>query len=373
MTRTYYLRTAALLSVCAITLAGCAPSKPISRTSEVVRGLTVAQVREAEIPDVVDATGTLQAKESAILSSQMVGRVTSVAVHEGDSVHAGELLVSLDATEAHSEVARAQANVVSSQHEVELAQTEANLANSTLARYQILRDRKSVSPQEFDEIQRKAQAASARTESAQAQLASVTAASTGSRTIADYAHIRAPFAGVVTARRVDPGTLATLGMPLLEVEKAGSLQLNVTVDESLLQTIQKSMTIPVVVADLPQPNIQGRIAEIDPAADPASRTFLVKIDLPISAGLRSGMSGTAKISTKDRSALLIPAAAIVTHGSIHGAWVLDNAGLASLRYVTLGAQHGDAVEVLSGMSTGETVVLSPADRELGGRKIEASR
>jgi RND family efflux transporter MFP subunit len=177
----------------------------------------------------------------------------------------------------------------------------------------------------------------------------------------------------VTVRRVDPGTLATLGMPLLEVEKAGSLQLNVTVDESLLQTIQKSMTIPVVVADLPQPNIQGRIAEIDPAADPASRTFLVKIDLPISAGLRSGMSGTAKISTKDRSALLIPAAAIVTHGSIHGAWVLDNAGLASLRYVTLGAQHGDAVEVLSGMSTGETVVLSPADRELGGRKIEASR
>jgi multidrug efflux pump subunit AcrA (membrane-fusion protein) len=79
MTRTYYLRTAALLSVCAITLAGCAPSKPISRTSEVVRGLTVAQVREAEIPDVVDATGTLQAKESAILSSQMVGRTACLS------------------------------------------------------------------------------------------------------------------------------------------------------------------------------------------------------------------------------------------------------------------------------------------------------
>ena len=373
MTRTDYRNTIAAASLFTLLLAGCSPSKPVEHTTEVINGLSVAQVRQTNIPGAVTTTGTVQAKESATLAAQTTGQVVSVAVHQGDPVRAGELLVSLNATEARSEVARAEANVSSSQHELELAQTDAALANSTLARYQILRDRKSVSPQEFDEIQQKAKEASARVESAKAQLVSQQAASAGSATMADYSHIRAPFSGVVTARRVDPGALATPGMPLLEIEKSGSLQMDIPIDESILASIHKGMPISVDVPDLPQPNIQGKVAEIDPAADPASRTFLVKIDLPVASGLRSGMSGTAQIPSKEQSALLVPSAAIVTHGSVHGAWVVDSSGIASMRYVTLGATHGNDVEVLSGMSAGETVVLSPADRELGGRKIEVSQ
>ncbi|MBW4037339.1 MAG: efflux RND transporter periplasmic adaptor subunit [Acidobacteria bacterium] len=363
----------ATVSLSAALLLGCSSPAPVAHTPQVVTGLSVAQVHQASIPGTVSITGTVQARESATLAAQTTGQVLNVAIHEGDHVRAGQLLVTLNAAEAHSEVVRSQANVTASQHELALAQTDANLANSTLARYQILRDRKSVSPQEFDEIQQKAQETAARVEAAKAQLAAQQAAAVGSSTMADYAHIRAPFSGVVTARRVDPGALATPGMPLLQLEKSGTLQMDIPVDQSLIASIHTGQPIAVTIPNLPHPGLHANVAAIDPAADPASRTFLVKLDLPATPGLRSGISGTALLPSTAQPALLIPTAAIVTHGSIHGAWVVDTSGIASMRYITLGATHATDTEVLSGMSPGETVVLSPADRELGGRKIEAAQ
>jgi multidrug efflux pump subunit AcrA (membrane-fusion protein) len=111
------------------------------------------------------------------------------------------------------------------------------------------------------------------------------------------------------------------------------------------------------------------VADIVPAADPATHSFLIKVALPAMAGLRSGMYGTAAIATGTRNALLLPAAAVVAHGSFHSVWVVDEKQIASLRYVTLGAARGDSVEALSGIGAGETVVLSPADRELAGVRV----
>lgn len=373
MKTNYKRSTLVLASFCAALLTGCTSPAPVRHTPEIVRGLSVAHAREATIAGTVSITGTVEAKESATLAAQTAGQVVSVNVHEGDHVRAGQLLVSLDASEANSEVNRAQANVSASRHELELAQTDAALADSTLKRYEILRDRKSVSPQEFDEVQQKAQEASARVDAAKAQLASVQAASAGSTTLAGYSKIRAPFDGVVTARRVDPGALATPGMPLLQIEKTGGLRMEIPVDESIVGSIHRGMSIAIHIQHLSQQDVEGKVAEINPAADPASRTFLVKLDLPMISGLRSGVSGTAEIASGEQTVLLIPATAVVTHGSVHGAWVVNSSGIASLRYITLGATHGQDVEVLSGMSAGETVVISPEDRELGGRKIEVAQ
>jgi RND family efflux transporter MFP subunit len=359
-----------LLSAATLALAGCTSKSPEPVAPSVVTGLAVAQTHLEQMPNTMDAIGTVHAKESAVLSAQVMGRVTSVAVHEGDSVRAGQTLVALDNAQARSDVERSRAAVASSEQEVQVAQTEASLASSTLKRYELLRERKTVSPQEFDEIQRRSQAAAARVESARSQVQAARAAETGAGTVADYARLSAPFAGIVTARHVDPGAMATPGMPLLEVEKAGTLQLNATVDESLVRSLQKGMSVPVEIAALSSQSLHGRIAEIVPAADPASHSFLVKIDLPAAAGLRSGMFGTARIGSGSHSALLVPLPALVTHGSLNGVWVLDVNRLASLRYVTLGTKHDDNIEVLSGLSAGETVVLSPGDRELGGNKIE---
>jgi hypothetical protein len=115
------------------------------------------------------------------------------------------------------------------------------------------------------------------------------------------------------------------------------------------------------------------VAEIDPAADPSSHSFTVKIDLPSSSQLRAGMYGTAEFANGVRQAIVIPRSAVVSRGSLVCAYVLDAQGIAQLRYLTLGAAQGNLVEVLSGVSPGEQLVDDPADRDIAGKRIEVQR
>jgi len=360
----------ALFASFVLALAGCSHHSAAPAAPPVVSGLRVVQSELQQIPATADAVGAVHASESAILSAQTTGRITAVLVQEGDHVRAGQLLVKLDDAQPHAEAERAQAAEAGTEHEVEVAQSESDLANSTLTRYKLLRDRKSVSPQEYDEVERRAQVAAAQLQAAHAQLSSAQASVVSARTVAGYSRLTAPFAGIVTARLMDPGSLAAPGAPLLEIDKAGPLQLYVTVDESLLSALHQGMSLPVNIAAVsPQP-ITGRIADIVPAADPSSHSFLVKIGLPSSPNLRSGMYGTAAVGTGTRSAILAPRSAVMQRGSLFCAYVLDGNGIAQLRYLTLGAAHGDRVEVLSGLSAGEKLVDTPLDRDLAGKRIE---
>ena len=166
----------------------------------------------------------------------------------------------------------------------------------------------------------------------------------------------------------DPGTLAAPGVPLLVLDKSGPLQLQVSVDESQIAAIHAGQSFDAQLDGLPQP-VPARVAEIVPAADPASHSFLVKLALPASSSLRSGIYGSIAIPVGQRTAVLIPAAAVVHRGSLATVWALDAGGTATLRYVTLGASFGDRVEALSGVSAGESLALNPADRDLAGARI----
>ncbi|MDR3738757.1 MAG: efflux RND transporter periplasmic adaptor subunit [Terracidiphilus sp.] len=351
-------------------LAGCSPESKTANVTPVVTGLNVAQATQEPATSGVAAVGTVHARESASLAAQTVGRVAAVLVREGDAVRAGQVLVRLDGAVPQSELEQARAGVAASEHELAAAQSQADLASSTLARYKILRDQKSVSPQEFDEVDRRAQAAAAQVEAARARLQGAHAATSAAKTTAGYAAILAPFEGVVTGRHVDPGAMALPGTPLVDVDRAGQLQLEVTVDESRLRAIKMESPITVEIPSLEAPRVQGSVAQIVPVADAASHSFLIKIDLPAEKDLRAGMYGSATIGASSRMAVMIPQAAVVSHGSLRSVWALDQRGIASLRYLTLGGVSGDKVEVLSGLSQGEQVVLAPGDRELGGARIE---
>lgn len=362
-----------LLSLLLPVFIGCGHDRPALRTTPTVSDLQIAEVRKAEVPASSPMVGTVQAKESTSLSAQVVGRVAAVLVHEGDSVRAGQVLVRLDNAQAHAGIEQAQSAVETAQHNLDAAGAQAALATSTLSRYQILREQKSVSPQEFDEISRRAEAASAQLAAAQSQFAAQKAAASSANVIAGYSTITAPFAGVVTARHVDPGALASPGTPLIDIDRAGPLQLVVTVDESLLRNITTGSALPVSIPAASSESIPGRVTQIVPSANAASHSFLVKIALPASAHLLAGMYGTTSVVASTRNTLLVPQTAVVAHGSIRSVWAVDTQHVASLRYVSLGAPMGADVEVLSGVSAGEQVVLSPGDRELGGDRIEARR
>jgi RND family efflux transporter MFP subunit len=326
--------------------------------------------RQEQVPATVRATGTLHARESATLSAQVMGSVKQVRVREGENVRAGQTLIVLDDATLKASVEQAAAGAQAAENQQIAAQKNADLAASTLARYRQLEAQKSVSPQEMDEVTRRAEAASAQVDALRAQASAVRAHQSGARAMLAYTRIVAPFAGVITARMVDPGAMAAPGVPLVQIDSAGPLQLQATVPESAIASVHQGMRIEVNLDSMPTEDPAGTVSQIVPTADAASHSFLIKIDLPPSTKLRAGMYAAAEIPTGSRQAIFAPRSAIVQRGSLSCAYVLDANGIAQLRYVTLGATRGDLVEILSGLSAAERLVDNPGDRDLAGKRIE---
>lgn len=354
----------------ALSLAGCKSDSTVSPGAAESVPAKIVEARQVQIPATERTTGTIHAHESAALASQVMGRVQQVLVREGDTVRAGQTLVILDDAALRSSADQAEATVKAVEQQQAAAQTSADLAASTLARYKQLEAQKSVSPQEMDEVTRRAEAATAQVNALKAQASAMQAQRSGARAMLGYTRIAAPFAGVITARMADPGAMAAPGMPLLQIDSTGALELQTTIPESLIAGVKKGMKIAVTVDSLNGQHFEGTVAEIVPAADPASHSFLVKIAMPASQSLLAGLSANAEIATGQKQAVLAPRSAIVQRGSLFCAYALDGSGVAQLRYLTLGSIQGDQVEVLSGLSGGEKLVENPADRELAGKRIE---
>ena len=365
--------TSCLLAASAALTSGCHGNESAAPAAVQTVQARVVESQQQQVPLNLRATGTVHARETAVVSAQVAGRIQQVLVREGDSVRAGQTLVVLDDAALRASVDQAQAGVKAAQDEQAAAQTDEKLAASTLDRYRQLQAEKSISPQEMDEVAQRAAAASARLEAVRAQTDAARSQVSGAHTMLGYTRLLAPFAGVVTARLADPGTLATPGAPLLQMDQSGALQLVATVDESAIGSIHKGMKAQIAIDGGNTTSLTGTVAEIDPAADPVSHSFLVKIDLPSSSQLRAGMYGTAEFANGVRQAIVIPRSTVVMRGSLACAYVLDNQGIAQLRSLTIGATQGDLVEVLSGISPGEKLVDAPSDRDLAGKRIEVQR
>jgi len=363
----------AILLLAFSSLTACNKKADVSVAPEVIRGVHVFQTANQTLPETVDTVGTVRALESSTLSSQIMGNIASIAVREGDRVKAGETVISIDAAQIAAQTERAHASVVAMGQQITAAESDAALAASTLKRFEMLEAQKSVSPQEFDEVESRSKAASARLAMVRSQEAEARAAESAARTMQGYTRIHAPFDGVVTERKVDPGAMATPGTPLLTIEKAGALRLEVSVDESLLSFVHAGTGIPVVVDSLGSQPVNGKVTQIVPVADPGSRSFLVKIDLPTAPGLHSGMYGHALLMRGSRDVLVIPQTAVIAHGSLKSIYVVGQNRVAELRYIAVGNLHGNELEVLSGLSAGETVIDSPGERELSGKRIEVQQ
>ena len=355
--------------VCSVS-SGCSNERPTQVTApETVSNVSVTVAQKTTVPDWLEAVGTVRAARTSQVSSQVMANIVEIQAHEGDRVQSGQVLAVLDDAQARSGSDQATAAVAAAEKEVSAADSNFVLAEATLKRYQQLFEQKSVSPQEFDEIKARYQSAEARREIARAGLAQTSAGETHARTTLGYAKIRAPFSGVITEKKADAGTLASPGMPLFTIEDTRSFRLEVTVDESELRYVRIGQVATVTVDALENVQLDGKVAQIVPAADPASRSFLVKVQLPADSRLRSGLFGRARFQRGERTALLISRKALVDRGQLQGVYVLDANHIAGLRYLTLGKTDGEQIEVLSGLQEGEKLVAAPGDRDWGGKRI----
>jgi len=362
--------------LCALTvvssgvLAGCTNARrAVSVPPETVSNVSVLVAQKTTVRDWVEAVGTVRATQTSQVSSQVMSNIVEIRAHEGDRVKGGQVLAILDDAQSRSGTDQAMAAVTAAEKDLSAADSDLALAGATLKRYQELYEKKSVSPQEFDEIKARYQSAEARRDMAQARQAQATAGLTQARTALGYTRIRAPFAGEVTEKRADAGMLASPGMPIFTVEDTRRYRLEVTVDESELGFVRIEQVSPVTIDALRNAQLSGKVVEIVPAADPASRSFLVKVELPADSRLRSGLFGRARFPSGERPALLIPQVSVVERGQLQGIYVLDANQIASLRYVSLGQSAGEQIEVLSGLQDGEKLVAAPGDRELSGKRI----
>jgi len=359
-------------AVLALMFVGCSGERQsVSAAPEAVTNVSVVSAQTVNLPDVVEAVGTLRAAETSQIAAQMMGNIVEIRAREGDRVQRGQVLAVIDDAQPRAVLDRATAADLAAQQEISASESDFSLAESTFKRYQTLYDRKSVSPQEFDEIRARYQAAHARREMARAGQAQAKAALQQARTALSYAHIVAPFDGLVTEKKADVGTLASPGMPLFTVEDLRHYRLEAAVNESDLRYVRQGQQVSVLIDALGDREVKGKVIEIVPAADPTSRSFLVKVELPFDTALRSGLFGRTQFARGERSALLVPRSAIVERGQLQGIYVLDQNRIAGLRYITLGRPSAQQVEVLAGLQAGEMLVDDPGSRELSGKKIES--
>lgn len=353
-----------------MTASGCGPKekeKGAGESPPVVKGVTLAEMKSEAVPDLLEAVGTVRARNSALIAARIAGTVTALHVREGDRVARGKLLLTLEAAESAASAAGARAAVVEAERGVEEARARKRLAEATYERYQRLFAEQAVARQEFENRQAEREVALQGEARAEARLVQAREGARAAGTLAGYTRVTAPVSGLVTGKSVDLGMTVFPGTPLMTVEEEGGYRLEVAAPETLAGKVRPGDSVKVAVEGGAAP-LEGRVAEVVPTVDPASRTFTVKVDVA-AKGLRSGMYGRASFPAGTRTGLLVPKGAIVERGALTSVWVVGKDDIARMRLVKSGRTVGEKVEILAGLSGGERIVVGGAEKVVDGAKV----
>ena len=358
-------------TVLVLTVAGCGRKEEpaaIAPLPAPVTGAVVQAVQERVLPELFVAVGTVRARNMAQVAARIAGTVTRVGIREGERVGKGQLIVAIEAIEQSAGAAAAQAAVDEARHGVTEAQSRQRLAEATHARFDKLFQEQAVTRQELDNRRTEMDVAHQGVARAEARLRQAQEGALAAGAAAGHGRVTAPIAGLVTAKNVEAGMTVFPGTPLVSIDGEGGYRLEVAVPEALAGRLQVGQVISGTV-DGASVAGAGRIAEIVPAADPATRTVTVKIDLA-GKGLRSGQFGRASFPTDTRPGLLVPRSALVERGNLASVWVVGKDRIARLRLVNPGQVVGDQVEIVAGLTAGESIVVRGAEKVTDGARIQ---
>lgn len=319
--------------------AGHAEMSPATTAPAQVKIITV---HKKQLASRVEVVGTVQAADRAVIAAKISGAIVELPVVLGSRVHKGDLLVKINAQEISARVLQAEA---------QLAQARRNLR-----REEKLLQQHASTPETV--------------KSMRDMLAIASAGYHEAASMFSYATITAPFSGVITKKIANTGDLATPGMPLLHLEDDSHLQVITAIPEASAPEVklreQLQVTIPTI-----EKTVSGEIAEISPAIDPRSRTMPVKINLTDTRNLRTGMFARVALPGRPYMTLMIPKSAIVPFGQLNKVFVVDGT-TARLRLVRTGLQENDLIEILSGLTAGERVIVGNNRLLISGQEVAPS-
>jgi len=334
-----------------------------------VSGVTVEEVRPSETEVFYETSGTLRARNTAAVSAKIMGEVTGIKVKPGDEVRKGDIILTMNAPDMTARAEASKEAYKEAQRGADIAGENKGLMEKTFERYKKLYEKKALSGQEFDEVKSKRAVAVLEYERAQRALDRAEAGLQEAEAFKGYAVVRSPLNGIVSEKMIDIGNMAMPGAPLILVEEP-VYRVEAVVDEKLLSSINKGTQV-LISIDPIAINTTGRVAEIVRQVDPLTRTFTVKMDLNENPkSLRGGMYAKVKIPTGKKPGLFIPLDAVISRGDMSGVYAVNEDGIVTLRFVKTGKVSEGKIEILSGLSEGEKIIVIGIEKAVDGGKVE---
>ena len=324
--------------------AGCGKQEAPSRSFGVQQAslVTAALAQNAQWQDEIQALGTAQANESVTLTAKVTETVTRINFQDGDFVEAGAVLVDLSGRAEVAQLEAAQATFVESSKQYErLAELvkQGTIPRSQLDTQLSVRD-----------------AARARANAIRAALADRI--------------ISAPFSGVLGFRRVSPGALVTPGSVITTLDDISTIKLDFTVPEGYLGQLAAGQTIRATSASFPDQIFEGKVSAVGSRVDPLTRAVPVRAELPNpDAKLHPGMLLSVRLLQAPRETLVVPEIAVVQVGTQAHVFRIDENNVAHQVTVVLGARRRGEVEVQSGLTAGDRIVVDGTVKLRDGSKV----
>ena len=345
--------TFSLLAVAAL-LAACG-KEPVK--TEDIRPVRAIVLSASNVGIHAEFSGEVRARVESKLGFRVPGKITARKVDPGTVVKRGQVLMQLDAADLQLSQAQSMASLTA-------AQTTRDLAKAELKRYQELRVKNFVSQAVLDEKQASFRAAQANVDAAQAGYA-------GQSNQARYATLVSDVDGVVTGVDADVGQVVAAGTPVVRVAQAGSKEIVIGLPEDKVDALTKVEDVTVRTWANPGEVIPGKLREVSPVADTATRTYAVKVSIPDSAaGVKLGQTALVQFSSTTPVALIrVPLTALFHENATTSVWIVEG-GTVKLVPVKVGGTAGNEVVLAGGVKPGQTVVTAGVNLLKQGQKVK---
>jgi RND family efflux transporter MFP subunit len=315
----------------------------------------------------ISASGQVEAVETANISTRIMGFITNLTVKVGDHVNAGQVLATINSQDIDAKAAQTNAMIAEAEANVSSAQKDLN-------RFTALYNQQSATAKELDNVTLQYNSAKARLEAAKQMRNEVGAQR-------NYTTLTAPFSGTVVQKNAEAGTMASPGMPILVLERNGSYQVSAAIPETEISKIKFNDKVTVDIKSTGV-SFTGMVKQINPSSQFSGGQYIIKISVPEEAKktLYAGMyvnvvveGKEVNMTTANNGAVLVPQAAIISKDQLKGLYTVSANNTALLRWVRLGKNYGNEVEVISGLDKTEQFILSAEGKLYNGAPVSVKK
>ncbi len=313
-----------------------------------------------DAPQKFEFIGSIGGDKRINLSTKIMGQITYLPYDAGTKVSAGQTLLKIKNDDLEAKKSQVLAN---------LTQAQAALTNveGNYNRIKTLFENKTATQKEMDDIQMAY-------DMSKAQVQAVKEMEREVNDYISYSDIKSPIDGYIVQKMTEVGNIAAPGMPLLVVEAMDKLEVVAKVPESQVYLFSVGDEVKIIVDALGGQEFMGAVTQVNPGGNPAARQFSVRIKMEqTDSGIKSGMYAKVILEKGARKVITVPRDWLIRRGQLTGLFTLSQNQEAMLRWVRTGKSYGDQVELLSGLSAGETVLIAQSEPIIDGRKVEVAQ